>query len=147
MPAPDALKQYLDAGLEFTEMTRKRAEKIVKELVKANEVQRDQAQQWVDDLLERSRKASVAFAEAVRVEVTRQLSELGLVDAPKKAASTAKAAATKTTGTAKAAAKKTAGTAKAAAKKTTSPVKKAAGSAKKAGGAAKKSAKKTTGQS
>ncbi|MDP1794730.1 MAG: hypothetical protein Q8K63_11415 [Acidimicrobiales bacterium] len=138
MPATDSLKQYLDAGLEFTELTRKRAEKIVKDLVKAGEVQREHTQQRVDELVERSRQASAAFAEAVRTEVTRQLTELGLIDAPQKAASTAKAAAKKSSGTAKAAAKKTSGTAKAAAKKTTGAAtktaKKAASTAKKATG-------------
>lgn len=131
MPAQDPFKRYLEVGLEFTEITRKRAEAIVKDLVKAGEVQREQAQQRVDELLERSRQASVAFAEAVRTEVTRQLSELGLVQAPKKAATAAKATATKTAGTAKKAAKSTAKKTTGAAKKT---AKKAASTAKKATG-------------
>lgn len=151
MPATDALKQYLDAGLEFTELTRKRAEKIVKDLVKAGEVQREQTQDRVEELIERSRHASAAFAEAVRTEVTRQLSDLGLVDAPKKAAASAKQAAKKTTGTAKAAAKKTTGTAKAAAKKTTGTAKAAAkkttGTATKTAKKAASAAKKSTGTS
>ncbi len=128
MPATDALKQYLEAGLEFTELTRKRAEKIVRDLVKAGEVQREHTQQRVDELVERSRHASATFAEAVRTEVTRQLADLGLTDAPKKAATTAKSAAKKSTGTAKAAAKKTTGTATKTAKKAASAAKKAAGS-------------------
>ena len=40
-------------------------------------MQRGQAQEWVDDLVERSRKASESFVEAVRSEVGTQLSHLG----------------------------------------------------------------------
>ena len=147
MAAQDPFKRYLDAGLEFTELTRKRAELIVKELVKAGEVQREHAQQRVDELVDRSRQASAAFAEAVRSEVTRQLTDLGLVQAPKKAASAAttatKAASTtaKKTGTA---AKKTATS---TAKKTTATAKKTATAAKKTATAAKKTAKKATAKS
>jgi DNA-binding protein HU-beta len=140
MPATDPFKRYLDAGLEFTDMTRKRAESIVKELVKAGEVQREHAQQRVDELLERSRQASNAFAEAVRTEVTRQLTDLGLVQAPKKAAATAKKTAGQTAGAATKAAKATA-------KKTTATAKKSAATAKKTASAAKKTAKKATGAS
>ena len=127
MAGSDPWKRYLDAGMELTNLTRDRAEKIVKEFVKAGEVQREHAQARVDDLLERSRKASSALADTVRVEVTRQLTELGLINAKpvKQAASTAK----KATGTAKkasASAKKTAGAAKSTAKKTAGAAKKKA---------------------
>lgn len=154
MPATDPLKRYLEAGLEFTELTRKRAEAIVKDLVKAGEVQREHAQQRVDELVERSRQASTAFAEAVRVEVTRQLTELGLVQAPKKAAATAEKAASTAKKAASTATKTTTGATKTAAKKTTAAAKKTTTAAKKTAGAAKATtkkaaagAKKATGQS
>jgi polyhydroxyalkanoate synthesis regulator phasin len=125
MAGSDPWKRYLDAGMELTNLTRDRAEKIVKEFVKAGEVQREHAQARVDDLLERSRKASSALADTVRVEVTRQLTELGLINAKpvQKAASAAKKAS--------ASAKKTPGAAKTAAKKATGTAKKTAGAAKK----------------
>ncbi|MDQ1395468.1 MAG: hypothetical protein QOG64_727 [Acidimicrobiaceae bacterium] len=78
MPQNDMLKRYLDAGLAFTQMTRDRAEAIVKDLVKAGEVQQKQAQKQVDDLVERSRKNTEALLEVVRREVTTQLSAMGL---------------------------------------------------------------------
>jgi hypothetical protein len=59
-------------------MTRDRAEAIVKDLVKAGEVQQKQAQKQVDDLVERSRKNTEALLEVVRREVTTQLSAMGL---------------------------------------------------------------------
>jgi polyhydroxyalkanoate synthesis regulator phasin len=78
MPQNDMLKRYLDAGVAFTQMTRDRAEAIVKDLVKAGEVQQKQAQKQVDDLVERSRKNTEQLLEVVRREVTTQLSAVGL---------------------------------------------------------------------
>ena len=72
------LKRYLDAGMAFTEMTRSRAESIVKDLVKAGELQQKQAQKQVDDLVERSRKNTEQLVEMVRREITSQLSSVGI---------------------------------------------------------------------
>lgn len=128
MAGSDPWKRYLDAGMELTNLTRDRAEKIVKEFVKAGEVQREQAQARVDDLLERSRKVSTALADTVRVEVTRQLTELGLINA-KPADGPAAGTAKKASASAKkapAAAKKPTAAAKTTAKKASGAVKKKA---------------------
>jgi polyhydroxyalkanoate synthesis regulator phasin len=110
-------KQYVQAGMDVTEVTRKRAEKIVRDLVKSGEVGAHETQQWVEDLLARSRATTEAFAERVRVEVQKQMETIGLVQpAPK----VVKQAVKKT-----APPKKTAAAKKTAAKETT---KKAAGS-------------------
>jgi polyhydroxyalkanoate synthesis regulator phasin len=74
----DLLRRYLDAGIAFTEMTRARAEGIVKELVRAGEVQREGFQSQVDDLLQRSRRNTEQLRGLVRQEITTQLSQLGL---------------------------------------------------------------------
>ena len=78
MAQNDVLKRYLDAGLSFTAVTQSRAEALVKDLVKAGEVQADQARDAVSDLLERSRKNSEKLIETVRTEVRNQISNLGL---------------------------------------------------------------------
>ena len=78
MPQNDMLKRYLDAGVAFTQMTRSRAESIVKDLVKAGELQQKQAQKQVDDLVERSRKNTEQLMEMVRKEITQQLSSVGI---------------------------------------------------------------------
>jgi polyhydroxyalkanoate synthesis regulator phasin len=144
MPQNDVLKRYLDAGVAFTALTQARAEALVKDLVKAGEVQADQARDTVTDLLERSRKNSEKLLESVRKEVKAQISGLGVASkadldkleariagffgakatAAKKAPAKA-AAATKTTvkKSAKKAAKKKAPAKKAATKK--SPARKA----------------------
>jgi polyhydroxyalkanoate synthesis regulator phasin len=78
MPQNDVLKRYLDAGLAFTAVTQARAEALVKDLVKAGEVQADQARDAVTELLERSRKNSEKLLETVRDEVKTQIANLGL---------------------------------------------------------------------
>ena len=77
MPQNDFLKRSMDAGMAFTQLTRARAEAIVKEWVKAGDIQREQAQERVDDLVERSRKNTEQFMETIRKEISRQLSTLG----------------------------------------------------------------------
>ena len=52
-----------------------RAEEIVRELVNAGDIQRSQAQEWVDNLVERSRKSSEQILELVRHEVASQLEQ------------------------------------------------------------------------
>ena len=69
MAQNDLLKRYIDAGVAFTALTQSRAERLVRELVKAGELQADQAREAVVDLLERSRKNSERLIETVRTEV------------------------------------------------------------------------------
>jgi len=78
MSQTDALKKYLDAGMAFTHLTRAKAEQVVKDLVAAGELQRNQAKDAIDDLLDRSRKNGETLTEQVRKEVDVQLSSLGL---------------------------------------------------------------------
>lgn len=146
MAQNDVLKRYLDAGLEFTALNRSRAEALVKDLVKAGEVQADQARDAVNELIERSRRNSERLIDTIRTEIRQQVENLGLANqgdldklerriaelfgaatapaksAAKKAGPAAKAAAKKVTPTKKAPAKKAAAK-KAPAKK--APAKKA----------------------
>ncbi len=78
MAQNDVLKRYLDAGLAFTSLTQSRAEALVKDLVKAGEVQADQAREAVSDLVERSRRNSEKLLETVRSEVRNQITDRGL---------------------------------------------------------------------
>src|SRR5215207_1407747 len=73
------LKQYLDAGIQFTQMTRERAEAIVKDLVRDGEVRRKQAATMVDDLVERSRSNAEQLVELIQGEVRNQLALLEVV--------------------------------------------------------------------
>jgi polyhydroxyalkanoate synthesis regulator phasin len=79
MPQNDVLKRYIDTGIAFTALTQARAEALVKDLVKAGEVQADQARDAVSDLIDRSRKNSERLLETIRREVKEQITNLGLV--------------------------------------------------------------------
>ena len=72
------IKRYLDAGMAFTQMTQARAEAIVKDLVKAGEVQTQRAEELVTALVERSRQNTDRLLDAVRKEVRAQITGLGL---------------------------------------------------------------------
>lgn len=72
------IKRYLDAGMAFTQMTQARAEAIVKDLVKAGEVQAAKTEELVNQILERSRKNTDRLLELIRKEVRDQVASLGL---------------------------------------------------------------------
>ena len=73
MAQSDTFRRYLETGLAIGQMTRARAEEVVKDLVKAGEVQRDQTQQWIDELVDRSRKNTEFLMALVAAEVRKQL--------------------------------------------------------------------------
>ncbi len=77
MTDSDPLRRYVEAGIAFTQLTRARAEAIIKELVKAGDLQREQAQERVDELLDRSRRSTEALMGLIRNEVGQQLSSMG----------------------------------------------------------------------
>lgn len=78
MAQNDMLKRYLDAGVAFTKMSRSRAEAIINDLVKTGEIQREHAQQRVDELVERSRRNTESLVDLVRRELRQQLGAMGL---------------------------------------------------------------------
>lgn len=85
MAQNDILKRYLDAGMAFTQVSRERAEEFVKDLVKAGEVRRKEAEEVVETLLERSRKNTEDMVTLIRQEIADQLRGLGLEDLVKRA--------------------------------------------------------------
>lgn len=139
MAQNDVLKRYIDAGLAFTALTQARAEALVKDLVKAGEVQADQAREAVADLLERSRKNSEKLLGTVRKEVRAQITNLGL--ASQADLDRIERRVSSLLGTATAPAKKAASTARKAPAKKASAARKTV--AKKASAARKTVAKKT----
>ena len=78
MATNDSFQRYIDAGIAFTHMTRKKAEELVSELVKNGDIQTDDARARVDDRLERGRQGTEAIVSAVRAEVSRQLDAVGI---------------------------------------------------------------------
>ena len=76
MAPNERIKKYLEAGTVLGQVTRARAEEIVKELASAGDIQREQTQEWVDNLVERSRKTSEQILDLIRHEVSTQLSKI-----------------------------------------------------------------------
>ena len=76
MVSNERIKKYLDAGTVLGQVTRARAEEIVRELASAGDIPREQTQEWVDNLVERSRKTSEQILELIRHEVSAQLSKI-----------------------------------------------------------------------
>lgn len=72
-------KQYLEAGMQVTEMTRSQARRLVQQLVHEGQVAQGRAKGYVDDLVEQSRKRTEALTALIRREIKQQLSALGLV--------------------------------------------------------------------
>jgi polyhydroxyalkanoate synthesis regulator phasin len=79
MAQTDLLKRYLDAGVAFTQLTPQKAEEIVRDLVKAGEVQTSDSRKRVQELLERNKQTTEGVVALVRSEVQNQVAKLGLV--------------------------------------------------------------------
>lgn len=141
MARDERFKKYQDAGADFLETARARAEEFLRELAKATDSTQKQGRDTIDDLREGSRKGTEQFIASVRKEVTSQLSALGIATkadlaalerklsgragsqkaAPAKKATAAKKSPTATKSTAKkSTAKKSTPRKASAAKKTTS---------------------------
>ena len=119
------IKRYLDAGMAFTQMTQSRAEAIVKDLVKAGEVQAQKTEELVNQIVERSRQNTDRLLEVVRKEVRDQIAGLGLATKDdiarleKKLSTTPKKSPAKKSPAKKSPAKKSAAKKRPAAKKAT----------------------------
>ena len=107
MAPHDSLQRYIDAGIAFTNMTRKKAEELVSELVKNGDLQTDEARARVDELLERGRQGTEVIVSAVRSEVTRQLGTVGIANLEDLAAQVAAMLGRSATAAKKAPARKT----------------------------------------
>jgi polyhydroxyalkanoate synthesis regulator phasin len=150
MPQADMWQQLLEAGMEFTEMTRAEAQRRAQKLVREGQLAQERAQAFVDAVVDSSRRRADELADTVRKEIQRQMESLGLatkddlsdlerrISAPPAKTRGGKSAGPKKPGSKTAGAQKAAGK-KAAGKKAAG--KKAAG--KKAGAkpAGKKAAK------
>lgn len=69
---------FLEAGLEFTEMTRAEARRRAQRLVKEGQLAQDRAQAFVDEMVESSRRRADELVGVVRTEFQRQVDALGL---------------------------------------------------------------------
>jgi polyhydroxyalkanoate synthesis regulator phasin len=78
MVRDDRFKRYQDAGAEFLEAARARAEEFLRELAQMGDSTQKQAQDAVDDMVEGGRKGTEQILTSIRREIRAQLSQLGL---------------------------------------------------------------------
>lgn len=78
MPPIDLWQQLLEAGMEFTEMTRAEAQKRAQKLVREGQLAQERAQAFVDAAVDSSRRRADGVADTVRKEIQRQMEALGL---------------------------------------------------------------------
>ncbi len=123
MPQTPDWAKYLNAGVEFVAVTRTQARGRAKELVAQGQLAQNQVQEFVDDLVDESRRRTDSMMELVRQEIGRQVKTLGIATKDDLARLEAKlvsqaSKASKPAAAKKSAAKKTDGAKKSAAKKT-----------------------------
>jgi polyhydroxyalkanoate synthesis regulator phasin len=140
----NAWHKYLEAASGLTEVTQRRAEQLVKGLVKQGEVAAERAEKVVDDLLKRSQQNRKTIAGLVKTETERAVERIGLArqaDVQRLERKIAELEKSRSGTTAKKTAKKTAKRAKKSTARKTA-AKKTAKTSKTA-----KTAKKSTGSS
>jgi len=67
------IQKLIDTGIQFTEMQRAQAEAVVRQLVEAGEVRRNEANQTIQALIAKGKETTAAIAEIVQHEVARQV--------------------------------------------------------------------------
>src|SRR5262245_35329400 len=74
--AKSSFKSYVEAGSQFTEMSRQQAEALVRMLVKSADIRRRDAEHMVQTMLSRGRETTEQISAIVQAEVAKQLKVL-----------------------------------------------------------------------
>lgn len=67
------LKKMLDAGMQFTEISQKQAEKLVKEFVKVGQARKKDSDEMVRQIVDRGRTLSEQIVATVQTEFAKQM--------------------------------------------------------------------------
>lgn len=67
------LQKMLDKGMQFTEMSQKQAEKLVKEFVKAGQARKKDSNEMVREIVDRGRNLSEQIVASVQAELAKQM--------------------------------------------------------------------------
>ncbi len=78
MAANPLLKRMLDAGMQFTEMSQKQAEKLVKEFVKVGQARKKDSDEMVRQIVDRGRNLSEQIVATVQAELAKQMSNFAV---------------------------------------------------------------------
>lgn len=68
----------LDAGMQFTEMSQKQAEKLVKEFVKVGQARKKDSDEMVRQIVDRGRNLSEQMVATVQAELAKQMSKFAV---------------------------------------------------------------------
>jgi len=69
---------FLEAGMQFSAMTRSEARRLAQQLVKEGQLAQERAQTFVDEMVDSSKKRADELVEVVRGEFQRQVTSLGI---------------------------------------------------------------------
>jgi polyhydroxyalkanoate synthesis regulator phasin len=72
------VNKFLEAGADFSAVTRTQARRRAKELIREGHLAQERAQAFVEELVETSRRRAEELAEVMRNEVQRQIGVLGI---------------------------------------------------------------------
>ncbi|MEN6388806.1 MAG: hypothetical protein ABFD04_00180 [Syntrophomonas sp.] len=73
------MKKMVYFGLGALTLTRERAEKVFSEMVEKGEMNRDEAKQWVEDVIKRGEEEKTEFRTTIRKELEQIRSDFPLV--------------------------------------------------------------------
>ncbi len=76
MARMDEFRRYIEAASSLGEITRSKAEALVKELAASGEIERTHTKEWVNTLVKESKKRSDFVVDQIRKEINRQISDL-----------------------------------------------------------------------
>jgi polyhydroxyalkanoate synthesis regulator phasin len=74
--AKSSIKKFIEAGVQFSEMSRDKAEEIVRKMVKSGDLRAKDAEQTIQTLVDRGRETTERIAAGVQAEVAKQLAVL-----------------------------------------------------------------------
>jgi polyhydroxyalkanoate synthesis regulator phasin len=77
----EAVQRYVEAASGLRDITRRKAEQIVKGLVRSGEAASDQANELVQDLIDRQQRNREALGDTIRSETKRVVRSMGLATA------------------------------------------------------------------
>jgi polyhydroxyalkanoate synthesis regulator phasin len=78
MNRDETLKRYQEAGAEFLDAARAKAEGFLRDATSAGEATQERATSAVDELLGSGRRGTEQLLDAIRREITTQLKALGV---------------------------------------------------------------------
>lgn len=73
------MKKMIYFGLGALTLTREKAEKVFSEMVEKGEMNRDEAKQWVEDVIKRGEEEKTELRAAIRKEIDEIRSDFPLV--------------------------------------------------------------------